>query len=183
MAFKNKLIQNPKTGQSIRFLQTAKDNDDNVLEMEAVYRPYSIIPAEHFHPYQEEDFYVLKGELTIRVEEKLRILRVGESIHIRRNIPHAMWNQSGRETIIQWKVYPAMQTEYLLETMFGLAGDNKTNEKGMPPFLQTILIAKQFSDVMRLSKPPYAVQKVLFGVLAPVAVLFGFKPLYRKYLG
>ena len=40
MAFKNKQISNPKTGQDIKFLQTAKDTNGKLLEMEATYNSH-----------------------------------------------------------------------------------------------------------------------------------------------
>lgn len=41
MAFKNKQIKNPKTGQEIKFLLTAEDTDGKLLEMEALYNPHT----------------------------------------------------------------------------------------------------------------------------------------------
>lgn len=52
MAYQNKIIRNPRTRQDIRFLQTAKDTDGKVLEMEANYNSHSKEPAAHYHPYQ-----------------------------------------------------------------------------------------------------------------------------------
>jgi len=37
MAFKNKIILNPKTRNEIKFLQTSKDSDGKILEMESTY--------------------------------------------------------------------------------------------------------------------------------------------------
>jgi hypothetical protein len=38
MAYKSKIITNPIFGQHIEFLQTAKDTDGKLLEMEVSYR-------------------------------------------------------------------------------------------------------------------------------------------------
>ena len=182
MAFKNKQISNPKTGQDIKFLQTAKDTDGKMLEMEATYNSHSKEPVAHYHPFQVEDFTVLSGQLTVRMDGQLKILKQGDTLHIPKNKVHSMWNDTDGKTIVNWKVQPAMDTDNLLETATGLAIDGKTNDDGMPNILQVALMANKYSDVFRLSKPPFAVQKILFIILTPFSYLFGYRPTYKKYL-
>jgi quercetin dioxygenase-like cupin family protein len=67
MAYKNKTICNPVTGQNITFLQTATDTGGALLEMESVYNSTSKEPAPHYHPAQEEDFTVLEGSLSVKL--------------------------------------------------------------------------------------------------------------------
>lgn len=182
MAFKNKQISNPKTGQDIKFLQTAKDTDGKLLEMEATYNSHSKEPAAHYHPSQVEDFTVLSGQLTVRMDEHLKVLKQGDTLHIPINKVHSMWNDTDEKTIVNWKVQPAMDTDNLLETATGLAIDGKTNNDGMPNILQVALMANKYSDVFRLASPPFAVQKILFIILTPFSYLFGYRPTYKKYL-
>ena len=182
MAFKNKQISNPKTGQDIKFLQTAKDTDGKILEMEATYNSHSKEPAAHYHPFQVEDFTVLSGQLTVRMDEHLKVLKQGDTLHIPINKVHSMWNDTDEKTIVNWKVQPAMDTDNLLETATGLAIDGKTNNDGMPNILQVALMANKYSDVFRLASPPFAVQKILFIILTPFSYLFGYRPTYKKYL-
>lgn len=182
MAFKGKQISNPKTGQDIKFLQTAKDTDGKLLEMEATYNARSKEPATHYHPFQVEDFTVLSGQLTVRMDSQLKVLKQGDALHIPLNKVHAMWNDTDEKTIVNWKVRPAMNTENLLETATGLAIDGKTKADGMPKILQVALMANKYAAVFRLAKPPFAVQKILFVVLAPFAYLCGYRPTYKKYL-
>ena len=66
MAYRNKIIRNVQLGQEIRFLQTAKDTDGTLLEMESTYHAASKEPPPHYHPHQEEDFTVVEGELHVR---------------------------------------------------------------------------------------------------------------------
>ena len=182
MAYKNKMIRNPKAHMAIRFLQTAKDTNGRFLEMEARYAAHSAEPVAHYHPHQEEDFMVLSGELTVKINGRVKILRAGEGLHIPEKTVHSMWNNSNGATIVNWKVTPAMNTENLLETTAGLAVDGKTNSKGRPPVLQVALMANKYAEVFRLSKPPYFVQKIVFTVLSPFAYLAGYQPDYKKYL-
>jgi quercetin dioxygenase-like cupin family protein len=182
MAVKGKIINNAKTKQSIKFLQTARDTNGQLLEMESVYLANSQEPVPHYHPIQEEDFLVLQGELTVSINDQLMVLKEGDTLHIPPGTSHAMWNNSNVITIINWQVRPAMNTEHLLETITGLAIDGKTNEEGMPGILQVAATVNHFTKVYRLSKPPYFVQKILFAVLAPVAYLLGYRATYKKYI-
>lgn len=182
MAYQNKTISNSITGQDIKFLRTAKDTNGQLLEMETTYNGYSKEPVAHYHPNQREDFTVSSGELTIRIDGELKVLKAGDSLHIPGNKVHAMWNNSAGITVVTWKIQPALNTEYFLETAMGLAADGKTNKDGMPSILQVALMANKFSQEFRLAKLPYAVQKVLFGLLSPIAYLFGFRPSYKKYV-
>ena len=182
MAIKNKVVSNPKTGQDIRFIRTSKDTNGEILEMESTYRAHSKAPAAHYHPYQEEDFVVVTGEVTVSIRGQLKVLRQGDKLNIPPNTVHSMWNESDSVAVVNWKVQPAMNTEFLLEMVNGLAGDGKTNAAGMPNILQVALMVNNFTDEFRLSKPPFIIQKILFLILTPFAYLSGYKPVYRKYI-
>ena len=182
MAFRNKEITNPVTGQMIKFLQTTKDTNGALLEMISTYRSFSQEPPIHYHPYQAEDFRVTEGELTVRINGEKKILQAGDSLHVAPNVAHTMWNGSRKKAVVHWKVYPARDTEYLLETTIGLACDGKTNETGMPGFLQIALLMSRFSDVFRLKKPPYIIQKIIFTMARPIGYLLGYRSTYRHHI-
>jgi len=182
MAYKNKTIHNPRTRHEIRFVQTAGDTDGELLEIVATYHAHSKEPAPHYHPYQTEDFEVLEGELTVRIDNGVRVLKPGEKLHIPKNKVHSMWNNSEGITIVNWQVRPAMNTENFLETAVGLANDGKTNVEGMPNILQVSLMANQYADVFRLARPPFIIQKMVFLALTPFAYLAGYRPTYKQYI-
>ncbi|MGA0555186.1 cupin domain-containing protein [Larkinella sp. VNQ87] len=183
MAYSNKTLHNQRTGQTIRFIQTSQDTGGALLEMESTYAAHSREPVPHYHPQQTEEFRVMAGELTVRLNggQPLK-LQKGDTLHIAQQEVHAMWNASDRPAVVNWQVRPALDTEHFFETTTGLANDGKTNEHGMPPLLQTVLLARHFSGVFRLARPSRVVQQIVFSLLSPVAYLFGYRPVYRKYL-
>ena len=69
----------------------------------------------------------------------------------------------------------------MISTIFGMARDGKTDEKGRPNLLQAALLAREFDDVIRFVEPSRLVQKVLFGVLAPIARFLGYRASYPEY--
>lgn len=182
MAYKNKSISNKPAGVDITFLQTSKETNGALLEVQATYLPHSKEPVAHYHPVQTEIFTVLSGELTVRLSGKLAILRAGDQLEIKPGIVHSMWNNSGEQTVVNWKVQPAMKTEYFMETTAGLAADGKTDKAGMPDILQSALMANHFSREFRMAKLPFPIQQIAFLFLVPVAILFGKKAAYSKYV-
>jgi hypothetical protein len=93
-----------------------------------------------------------------------------------------MWNTTSEAASVNWKVIPAMDSEFLFETITGLANDNKTDAQGKPSMLQLVLTANKFSAVFRSAKPPFFIQKIIFYLLTPIAYLAGKKPVYKKYI-
>jgi hypothetical protein len=77
-------------------------------------------------------------------------------------------------------VTPGERFAHMIETLFGLARLGHTDAKGMPHPLQLALFAREFSDVIVFRSPPMAVQRVFFGVLAPIARMRGYRATYPQ---
>lgn len=182
MAVKGKVINNPYTGQSIKFLQTSKDTHGSMLEMESSFEPYSRPPAPHYHPFQEEEFKVISGELTVQINGLIKSVKAGETLVIPKSTVHSMWNCSAGKTVVNWKVTPALNTENLFETGMGLAMSGRAGKDGMPLLLQGILLADRYSSEYRLARPGYRIQKIVFTILKPLALTVGYKAVYKEYI-
>lgn len=182
MAYKGKTILNIKTGIETKFLQTSKDTGGQLLEMETTYPARSHKPPPHYHPRQEEDFIILSGAMKVRMDGQVRELRQGDTLHIPKNKIHSMWNHTDEKAVVNWQVRPALDSEYFFETTTGLANDGKTSAGGRPNMLQTALLMTRFSDEFLLVKPPFWVQKLVFGALAVVGWLLGYRGIYKQYI-
>jgi len=182
MAYKGKTTINCKTGIETKFLQTSKDTDGQLLEMETTYPARSHKPPPHYHPQQEEDFTILSGEMTVRMDGQLRILRQGDTLHIPKNKVHSMWNHTLAKAVVNWKVRPALDSEYFFEIATGLANDGKLSTRRKPNLLQTASLMNRFSHEFRLTKPPYWVQRMMFGILGAVGWFLGYRGWYEKYV-
>jgi len=168
-------ICNQVTGQVIRFLQTGEDTNGRLLKMESIYAPFSDEPPVHYHPMQDEYFKVLAGELAVRLAGNIRVYAAGEEIHIKPGTPHSMWNAGSVETLVTWKVVPALDTEQFLRTMTELANAGDTNVKGVPPLPVMVYLLKKYNKTFRISKPPIGVIKTLFVLLKPLFAMRRFK--------
>ena len=82
------------------------------------------------------------------------------------------------DVIVRVEVTPGERFAHMIETLFGLAREGHVNRPGMPHPLQLALVATEFADVIVFRKPPAIVQRVLFGVLAPIARRRGYRATY-----
>jgi mannose-6-phosphate isomerase-like protein (cupin superfamily) len=168
-------IRNPVAGLTLRFLRVAAETDGELLEMEATYEPSSIEPVEHFHPSQDEHFEILEGIMRAEVDGEQRELRLGNTLDVPAGTPHAMWNAEDRPARTRWQTRPALRTEEFFETVFRLAREGKTNEKGIPNPLQLAVVANAYRDEFRTTRPPQALQALLLPVVSAIGRLFGYR--------
>ncbi len=87
----------------------------------------------------------------------------------------------GRDHVVAEVRGPVIRFERMLETLWGLGSAGRTNGKGVPNALQLAVLMNEYDDVMRLAKPPRLVQRLLFGTLAPLGRLFGYRAWYPEY--
>jgi quercetin dioxygenase-like cupin family protein len=171
-------IHNPVTGEQITFLATSSDTDGEAVVIETVVQPDGFVAAAHVHPYQSERFAVVDGMLGIKVGRKKLMLVPGEVFVIEPGTSHRFWNAGEDEVRFVCEVRPALQFESLLETMFALAADGKTNRKGMPNPLRLAVIARAHFDTVRLPFPAAWMQKAGLALGAPLGRGLGYQPTY-----
>jgi quercetin dioxygenase-like cupin family protein len=179
MAYKGKTIENSKTGQTIRFIKTGAETKGELLVMQVFYQPFSIEPPLHYHPFQTEVFEVMAGEMNVTINGVSRIILAGEQFEIPANTAHAMWNGSAQAAVVSWEVRPAMRTAAFLETVTALSATQNTNKKDKPVLLQAVAVATEFSKEFRLAKPAWPVQRIVFGLLKPLARWRGYYGIHR----
>jgi quercetin dioxygenase-like cupin family protein len=173
-------LVNPVTGLRTVFRKTAQDTGGELLQVDWIGDPGWTTGPDHVHPHQEERFEVLSGKLGLRMEGVERVLGEGEVIVAPAGSAHAAWNASSKDEVhalIDFR--PALRTESAFETLAGLARDGKTNRAGAPknPLLLA-LILHHYEDEIYFVRPPLAVQRMIFGVLAKVARLLGYRAEY-----
>jgi quercetin dioxygenase-like cupin family protein len=172
-------IENPVTGERLVFRKTSQETNGEAVVLEAFVKPSGFVAAAHVHPYQEERFQVLRGTVGFKLDRSRLIAGPGQRITVPAGTPHKFWNAGEDEAHFVSEVRPALQFEQLIETMFGLAGDGKTNRKGMPNPLRLAVIANAHFDTVRLPFPPAWMQKAGLLLGAPLGRLLGYRPTYE----
>jgi quercetin dioxygenase-like cupin family protein len=172
-------IENPVTGEVVRFLRTSADTDGELVEIEVTVEPDGAVAAAHVHPYQSERFEVLEGTLEFRHGRRRVTAGPGEVVTVEPGTRHSFRNAGDTPARFRCEVRPALQFERFLETMFGLAAAGRTNRKGMPSPLRLAVIANAHFDDVRLPYVPGFLQKAALVSGAAVGRLAGFQPTYQ----
>jgi quercetin dioxygenase-like cupin family protein len=167
-------IFNPRSGQRMRFLRTAADTDGELLQIETINPPTGIAEPMHVHPRQETRAEIVSGTLRFVVNGEQRRLGPGEAITIPAGAPHHFVNDGETDAVAIQEARPALRTAEFFETYFGLAERGELDEHGKPSLLRFAVLGPAFADEIRLTSPPWPVQRAVFGLLAPIARLRGY---------
>jgi mannose-6-phosphate isomerase-like protein (cupin superfamily) len=168
----------------MRFRHTAADTKGMFVEVEAEYDPMrDLRPPVHRHPRQDEHFEIVAGTMSFLVEGKLHEVGPDGTIDIPRNTFHTVWNDGSERARFIWRTTPALRTEDMYVTLWGLADEGRMGRHGAPrpPFLQSACLMFGYRNEYRLAKPPYPVMLSLCALLSPVARLLGYRPYYERY--
>ena len=172
------MLENPITGERLLFRETSNDTGGKAVVLETFVKPGGFVAAAHVHPYQEESFEIIEGTVGFRLGREEFIVDPGERLTVPAGTPHRFWNVGEEEARFACEVRPALQFEQLIETMFALAAEGKTNRKGMPNPLRLAVIANATFDTVRLPFPPTWVQRMGLAMGAPIGRLLGYEPVY-----
>jgi quercetin dioxygenase-like cupin family protein len=175
------LAWNPVTGERVIVLEGPEENDERRLVAELRVSPQGAVAGEHLHPAMMERFEVLEGRLGVKLAGEERTADPGDALEIPPGTWHDWWNAGENEAVVKVTVTPGERFSQLIANLFGLGFDGRTNAKGMPSPLQLVALGREFDDVIVFRRPPRMIQRVLFGLLAPIAQLRGYRGTYARY--
>jgi quercetin dioxygenase-like cupin family protein len=176
MIRKGETLENPVTGEVMTFHATSRETGGEAVQVETIVRPDGFVAAAHVHPYQTERFEVLEGRLGLQVGDRELVAGPGEVATVPKGTPHRFWNAGDRDARFLLEIHPALEFESLIETMFTLAAEGKTNRKGLPNPLRLAVIARSHFNTVRLPFPPAWMQRAALAIGAPLGRLFGYRP-------
>lgn len=178
MAQAGQIIENPVTGDTLIFHQTAQDTGGGLLRLEEVKSVSFKGPPAHFHPHQEERFEVLEGTARLRVNGKEHILRDGESIIIPPNTSHTWGNGGNTPVRVITEFRPALHIENFFESLYILPYLKHSSNLARPGMLQMALLSLEYESF--LPSIPIPLQKLIFLSLKPFALLSGYRARYTE---
>jgi quercetin dioxygenase-like cupin family protein len=172
-------IANPVTGETVTFRHASADSDGEVVIAEVTLQPGGAVAGPHVHPNQTETFQILDGAVGFRVGRGRRVATTGETVVVEAGTAHAFWNAGEGQARFLCEIRPALGFERLLETMFALARDGKTNGRGVPHPLRLAAIADHHRNDVQLPVVPAPLQRVAAKLGATAAwALAEFGPSY-----
>jgi mannose-6-phosphate isomerase-like protein (cupin superfamily) len=134
--------------------------------------PFEKGPPEHIHTKQTEYFEVLLGELSIKLEAKIFVLKEGEKIQIEKGQAHTYFNDTNEKVEARFTYEPALNIQWMLDT---LESNDKKNggDWNRIPIFETGYILFNLRDEYRLAKLPFWLQDVFFGTISTFAKILG----------
>lgn len=112
---------------------------------------------------------MLMGKLTVSLNSAANLLQPGDQLQIPANQAYAFWNDSEQPAVINCRMRPALNAEYMLEQRAVVAKADAATSRAYR--LGGVLLARQFSNLYRRTNLPYIVQKLVFMLLSPIAYL------------
>jgi quercetin dioxygenase-like cupin family protein len=136
----------------------------------------------HIHPAMEESRTGVRGRVGCWLAgEGAKVLGPGETRRVPPNTGHG-WRPVGDEDVrMLVEARPGARFEEMWRQFMGLLQDGKAGPKG-PGFLQMMMMAHEFSDVMAVVGPPLFLQRALAALVTPIGRLRGYKGRYEEYL-
>ena len=172
-------IENPITGERLVFTETSAETGGEYVRFKCFVEPSGFVAAAHLHPLQEELFEIIEGAITFKVNGQELPTGPGDRVLVPAGTKHQFWNAGAGTASFACEVRPALQFEQLIDTMFSLAQDGKTNTHGMPNPLRLAVIAHAHFDTVRLPFPPAWIQRVGLVLGAPLGWLLGYRATYE----
>lgn len=172
------MIENTLTGERAIFAATGHETAGMRMEADYFLRAGGYVAAAHIHPLQEETFEVLEGSVRITIGGNEIIAVPGARYAVPPGVSHRIVNHTAQGAHLFSTLEPALRSDELLETVWGLATDGRTNRRGYPNILQAAVTGVEFRDELRLARPPRWVQDLVFSTLAPIARALSYRGAY-----
>lgn len=172
------MIENTMTGERAVFRSTRHETGGALLEADYYLSPGGRVAAAHVHPRQEETFEVLDGHVTISIGGHEIVAVPGKTYVVVPGTSHRIVNHDDGPAHLFSTLRPAMRSDELLQTMWGLASDGRTSERGIPSLLQAAVSGVYFRGELYLAGPPLWLQALVFRLLAPLGRARGYQGAY-----
>jgi len=177
------VYENRVQGDRFVVREGSEDTGGGRLVGDLYIRPGGAIAGKHVHSYITECFEVLAGIVGFHVDGRDEVAGVGERVEVPAGAVHAWWNAGDDEARVLVDIRPAERFELMVQNLYGLANDGKSNATGVPKLLPLALFAREFRREGEFIRPPRIVQRILFSALAPLARARGYKAINPDYLG
>jgi len=177
------IYENRVQGDRFVVREGSEDTDGERLVGDLHIRPGGAVAGRHVHAYITERFEVVSGKVRFHLGGRDQVAGPGEMIEVPPGAVHDWWNAGDTEAHVVVDVRPAERFELMIQNLYGLANDGKTNAQGVPNLLPLAVFAREFRREGEFIRPPRMVQRILFALVAPIARARGYRAINPDYLG
>lgn len=171
-------IVNPLIRDEVTFTQTAAATNGRITSLLVTLMPGGGTPV-HYHRNFTKTFIVLEGELTMELKGRTFILGAGQDYVVAKKEVHRFSNQSDTPALFTTIIRPGSSGfENALCILYGLAGDKRTDSKGIPLNKLELAVISTMSDMHQ----PGTRAALLFPLLHVFAVIARITKVRKKLI-
>ena len=177
------IYENRVQGDRFVVREGSEDTGGERLVGDLYIRPGGAVAGKHVHAYITERFEVVSGTVRFHLDGHDEVAPPGRPVEVPPGAVHDWWNVGDDDAHVLVDVRPAERFELMIQNLYGLANDGKSDARGVPKLLPLALFAREFRSEGEFIRPPRIVQRLLFAVLAPLARARGYEAIDPAYLG
>ena len=113
-----------------------------------------------------------KGELSVEIDARIKVLRPGDVLDVPRGTVHRMWNGGSSPARASWQVRPALRTEQLFAAMNESRAFRRSRKGGAMTPVGAGPVLRAFRDEFRLPLPDALTARSLLHSLVARAQCF-----------
>jgi quercetin dioxygenase-like cupin family protein len=169
------------SGDSIELLETSAMSSGERVRTRIVFAAGGIRVPPHVHPLQDETLEVLSGELTYVLADEKHVVNAGSSVRLPRGIGHQHYSEGPAGAVTIQTMTPGLDFDYLLENLFGFGAEGRL--KGILYPMQLLVFLGKMKSAFAHAHIPLWFQKGVATFVTPIAYLFGYRAVYRRFSG
>lgn len=160
------------------FRQVITRMEDGRIWTRMVLEPNAAGPPEHVHSGFGEFFQVTEGTLSVLYNGEVRELGPGDELDIPPGTRHKPFNTTDQPVVVEGEkgFLPAEFGLFLLQA-YAFFDADPANSSPPRAISQMSLFSPRYDSW--LAGPPIALQRLLFGMIAPTARLLGYRSFYE----
>lgn len=141
------------TGEQVTFVETAAETEGNHLLIEVALPPQGDGPPLHSHRTFTEEFTVLEGVLSVKLDGRKLELAQGDKALVLLGLNHTFTNNTDQPVRFHVKLTPPSGFEESIRIHYGLMDDGLTNAKGQPKNILHLALILLLQDTLVAGVP------------------------------
>jgi mannose-6-phosphate isomerase-like protein (cupin superfamily) len=172
----NQTLDMTPIGMIFHTVKTSAETDGHRLEMEWELMPKADGTPVHIHPFADESYKVLEGQLEVKINGQWKTLKQGEEFTVNKGVPHTFRNPLDAITRVYNTHSPAMQFDNYFEALSNIvtklsSGRKQKLKMNLNTVTHLCVLMKKYKEEMVSVNPP----GFLVSVLNAVGKLRGIK--------
>ena len=143
------------------------ENAANVAEGTVLLLAKTDGPPIHYHPIQDEEFFIAEGELEVYKKDKWITVKAGQELKIPAKTPHTYRNASENPVVFEFRLTPQGRFKQMIQEMDTQITLGKIKGKDLKSMMRMSKIMASYPDVTQNVNPPQFVIKAM-GTLAKI---------------